>query len=455
MTGSAIAQAPRRTVKHRSALRRPGWAVLALALTGLIGLNGCTSGKDGAAEKTRSPSASPSPTAPPAQVAIASPRNGQRGVPTGTEIAMRVIGGQVTAATLLGPGNRPVPGAFYPGTTTWVPARQLAFNATYRVNVTAVNPDGKAVTATSRFSTLSGTDPNRLMNTALYMYDHEVVGVGMPVVVEFGVDVENRFKPAVERHLSVMSTPVQEGAWHWWSDHEVHFRPKVYWQPGTKLAVRIGVGGMPVGDGWYGVADRTASVTVGPKQVIAVNNVGKQLSVIRDDRVIRRMPVSLGKPSSPSSSGNLVVMERKEQEWFDSSTYGVPISSAAGYRTLVYWDLRITWGGEYIHAAPWSVGDQGHRNVSHGCTNLSTENARWLFNNSRVGDPVVVRGTEAHIQAGDGWTDWELPWAKFLQGSKLPHPLPTASPTASPSGTASAGPTVTATASKPAAAQGN
>src|SRR5258706_13700575 len=91
------------------------------------------------------------------------------------------------------------------------------------------------------------------------------------------------------------------------------------------------------------------------------------------------------------------------------------------YRVPIEYAERITWDGQYIHAAPWSVGDQGVDNVSHGCVNVSTENAAWIFDVSHIGDPVTVTGTEAHIAPGDGWTVWDLNWTDYIKGSALPH----------------------------------
>ena len=50
-----------------------------------------------------------------------------------------------------------------------------------------------------------------------------------------------------------------------------------------------------------------------------------------------------------------------------------------GYRTKIDFAQRLTWGGEFIHAAPWSEGQQGSVNVSHGCVNVSMANGDWLF----------------------------------------------------------------------------
>ena len=56
--------------------------------------------------------------------------------------------------------------------------------------------------------------------------------------------------------------------------------------------------------------------------------------------------------------------------------------------------MRVTYSGEFIHAAPWSVGSQGYANVSHGCTGMSTANADWLYHMTVRGDVVEYVGTD-------------------------------------------------------------
>ena len=109
----------------------------------------------------------------------------------------------------------------------------------------------------------------------------------------------------------------------------------------------------------------------------------------------------------------MVVMTKNQSELFVGTDPG------DSYRETVYWTQRLTIDGQYIHAAPWSVGSQGRSNVSHGCTNMSTENARWLFGITHVGDPVTVTGTEAKLQWGDGYTDWDVSFDRYRQGSAL------------------------------------
>jgi lipoprotein-anchoring transpeptidase ErfK/SrfK len=152
--------------------------------------------------------------------------------------------------------------------------------------------------------------------------------------------------------------------------------------------------------------------TIGPKQVFLVRNDTKTLYVYQNNALTRKFPVSLGKHSTPTSSGNLVIMSREYVTVFDTPLY----------RITAYYDERITWDGQFLHAAPWSVGSQGRRNVSHGCVNLSVRNAAWVFGMAQVGDPVTVSGTETHVARGNGWTVWDMTWREYLRGSALPHP---------------------------------
>ena len=139
-----------------------------------------------------------------------------------------------------------------------------------------------------------------------------------------------------------------------------------------------------------------------------MDNATKRLTATQDGRQVKSMPVSLGKPSAPSFSGNMVIMEKLAKTVFDSSTYGTPVDSADGYRTKVKHAERLTWDGQFIHAAPWSVAAQGRRNVSHGCVNVSTANGQWLFGWLKIGDPVIVKGTGHRLKQGNGWTVWDL-----------------------------------------------
>jgi lipoprotein-anchoring transpeptidase ErfK/SrfK len=107
----------------------------------------------------------------------------------------------------------------------------------------------------------------------------------------------------------------------------------------------------------------------------------------------------------------------------DSATVGIPRNSPDGYYEKVYWDVRISYGGAFVHAAPWSVADQGSTNVSHGCVNLSTDNAKWFYDFSQRGDVVdVYNSTAAPVLTDPGMADWNLSWREWLAGSAAPSP---------------------------------
>jgi lipoprotein-anchoring transpeptidase ErfK/SrfK len=218
----------------------------------------------------------------------------------------------------------------------------------------------------------------------------------------------------IERRLLVTSDPPQVGSWHWFSDEEIHYRPKEYWQEGTKISARLATGGLQMTGTAYGAKDVTIRASIGEKVEMTIEDSTHTMTVAKGGAVVKTLPISLGKASTPSSSGHMVVMTKNQSELFKSDTPG------DSYSTTVYWTQRLTTGGEYIHAAPWSVDDQGKRNVSHGCTNVSNENAKWLYGLTHVGDPVTVSGTPRRVEWGNGWTDWDRPWEEYVKGSALP-----------------------------------
>ena len=110
-----------------------------------------------------------------------------------------------------------------------------------------------------------------------------------------------------------------------------------------------------------------------------------------DGEVAREMPASMGKPKFPTPTGSFTALGKERYVTFDSRTIGIPLDDPEGYLIDGEYAVRVTWGGVYVHSAPWSVGSQGYANVSHGCINLSPDNAAWYFDTVRVGDPIIVQ----------------------------------------------------------------
>ncbi len=196
----------------------------------------------------------------------------------------------------------------------------------------------------------------------------------------------------------------------------MHYRPKAYWKAGTKIDYSVKLAGVPMGGGWYGQSDLTVDLQVGRSFVMTVSNSTKKMTVTQDGKVVNTIPVSLGKPSTPSSSGTMVVMEKPLHTVFDT-THDLP--KGQGYKINIDYAQRITWSGQFIHAAPWSEGVQGKSNVSHGCVNVSEKMGSWLFSRTLMGDPITVSGTGRALQNGNGWTDWNVSYDTFKKGSAL------------------------------------
>ena len=395
--------------------KRPRRLGAAIALAGMLALAGCGSGSTwhGAGAAGKSPK--PDPNAPSAT--ITAPADGTTDVPASTEVTFTTQKATSSSIEVTDEGGAAVEGTVRPDGSSWLANSQLKYGTKYTVKVTAKGAGGKTGTRSATFTTMN--KPGNLISVRSQLGDDLVYGVGMPVVINFGADIPQDQRANVERRLHVTSEPAQEGSWNWFNAHEVHFRSRDYWQPNTKLAIRLATGGLPLGGDMYGAGDVEVRASIGDRFVMTIDNGSKMMSVAKNDQEIKTMPVSLGKSSAPSSSGSMIVMVKNEWEWFDSSTYGVPVDAGEGYRTKVNWPMRLTWGGQYIHAAPWSVADQGRNNVSHGCTNISMENADWLWHQVKLGDPVIVKGTERGLDWGDGWTDWNVTFDEYKKGSAL------------------------------------
>jgi len=394
-------------------------AIVALAVVTPVALAACgDKNKAAPAAWVSGPGPSPSAAASPVVPVTVNltPAAGKKDVPISAEIGLDITGGKVTTVVLKGADGKAVSGALRDDGSAWVPSKPLKTKQRYAATVTAADAAGRTASATTSFTTMGA--PARKTGTGLYLFDDHTYGVAMPVVAEFNPGIAKKDRAAVQKRMFVRTDPPQPGTWSWTSTGtQAYYRAPEFWQPGTKLTVRLGVGGLPTGGGRYGSQDRAASATIGRSLVMKVDNKTKKMTVVEGGKAIRTMPVSLGKPSTPSSSGTMVVMDKATSTVFDTTDEG-----PNGYKVNIDYAQRLTWSGQYIHSAPWSVGDQGRRNVSHGCVNLSPSNARWLFGKTLIGDPVTVQGTGDKLVYGNGWTPWNVSWKEFVKGSALPLP---------------------------------
>ena len=311
-----------------------------------------------------------------------------------------------------------IDGAVSADGTRWKATGRLQPGKKYVVRSVAVDAHGLKKRFRSTFRTQDLTLDDQTY-PSFSPIEGETVGVAMPVIIKFDVAVTN--KASIERHLHVTTKPAQAGAFHWISDNEVHWRPKHYWQPGTQVTVDADIDSVPAGHGIYGQLSRTSHFTIGRDQVTKVNIATDQLKVYRGGSQVRTNPDTTGKqPDYTTRSGVKVIVAKLRHTEMNSETIGIDPNSSEGYDLNdVEYAMRVTYSGEFLHAAPWSVAYQGNSNVSHGCTGMSTENAAWHYNNSLVGDPVVFTGSNHWMTLDNGYGDWNESFKEYKQGSAL------------------------------------
>lgn len=388
----------------------------AVGLSAAAALTACRSGSgDGASSGTP---ATPSPSA--VVTVDVTPADGARAVRLDAPVTVRSNGPPLDTVSVSGPAGHPLAGSFTADRTSWVSSAPLAPAARYQVAArTAPGPGGTraAASRTSAFTTLT---PATSLKVSWEPVDGQVVGIGAPVTMQFTAPVPDR--TAVQRRLLVRTRPAVDGAWHWFSDQEVRWRPPSYWQPGTKVHVEAKLAGYDGGNGLWGVKDRAMDFRVGDRRISHVDGQRHMMTVTRNGKVVRVIPVSLGRDQYPTMEGPHNVIETSPLVIMDSATVGIPQGSARYYREKVLWNVKFTSGGEYVHAAPWSVGSQGRVNVSHGCVNASPADAGWFFGFSRVGDIVQVTGTGRPPDTSQAGNDWSIGWNTWRSGDALAGP---------------------------------
>jgi len=330
------------------------------------------------------------------------------------DVTVSTTNGKLTEVTVTDPKGRPVAGDLSADAVTWTATGALRLNTKYTVQARAVNADGVAAEHSSEFTTLK---PRRKLTTSISPLDGSTVGVGMPIVVRLSHPVRNR--AAVEQALTVTSSKSIQGAWSWLSDEELHFRPREYWPAGSKVSLQVALRDVDAGRGVWGAENRTIDFTIGASMVSVVNVDTLRMTVYRNGKVARVIPVSTGKAGFLTRNGIKVVSEKHQLKVMDARTIGISPGDPEYYRLDVPYALRVTNSGEFVHAAPWSVSSQGRARVSHGCVGMSMSNAIWLYNQTHVGDIVQVVGSPRGLEPGNGWTDWNVKWSTWLEGSAL------------------------------------
>ena len=302
----------------------------------------------------------------------------------------------------------------------WTPSKPWSLKTSYTVAATLSNTDphaGSTTTVTKNIKSIDGA-----VNVVEMLYSDASVGIGMPVIIKFGhevIDADMRARIQKAMHIDV--SPQQEGAWGWIDHSQLMWRPKDFWKAGTKVNVSGNLTGLPTSSHRWITHDVKGSFQVGQARIVKIYINKHKMDVLQDGNVVRTIPVTTGKPgaSTTTRSGTKVIIERDATRIMDSSTVGIPKGSSDYYHLKVKYAMRVTYTGEFIHAAPWSKRSQGSANVSHGCVGLSTENARWLFNFCAAGDPVINSGSNRMFKPDEGIGCWCYDWSGWQKLSAV------------------------------------
>ncbi|MYS58351.1 MULTISPECIES: L,D-transpeptidase [Streptomycetaceae] len=334
------------------------------------------------------------------------------------KITARGDGNKITDVTATDATGRYLRGELAADGREWHSTAPLAAGAHYTVRVSTEDEDGRPGRQTVGFDT-APADANLRVR---FGPDAGVYGVGQPVTAELSRPVRDAAARAVvEGALHVTSHPAVNGAWHWVDSRTLHYRPRDFWPADARIEVTSTLQGTRVEGGLYGGPAAPLTLRTGDR-VVAVTDAGAhQLTLTRNGHRVRTVPVTTGKPGFATRNGIKVVLGKEPFVRMRSSTIGIDVGSHDSYDLPVHWATRVTWSGEYVHAAPWSVGSQGSANVSHGCTGMSTDNAHWFYDQVRPGDVVEVVGSEGRGMEpfGNGFGDWNLSWSEWLRGSAL------------------------------------
>ncbi len=220
------------------------------------------------------------------------------------------------------------------------------------------------------------------------------VGVAKPIIINFQRPIADA--GMAEQAIHVSSTPPVAGKFYWTTPTQLRWRPLSFWPAHT--AVHVDAAGTP------------EDFVTGDTLLATADDATHQLTVTRNGVVEKTFPMSMGMAAGghQTANGTYYVLDKKASVVMDSSTYGVPVNSAYGYKVTVTDAVQFDNSGDFVHSAPWSVADQGKRDVSHGCINLAPADAKWFFANFGSGDPIVVKNSVGTYSKNDGSNDWQI-----------------------------------------------
>ncbi|MYT68756.1 MULTISPECIES: Ig-like domain-containing protein [unclassified Streptomyces] len=409
--------------------RRKGLMAASALLGGVLVLSACSGGDgdsaaSGSGEKTQQQAdeAAAKKTSE-ADIKIA-PKDGSDNASINNAAKVTVSKGTLTEVTMTTADGTAVAGQIAADKKSWKPTNQLERATSYKIAAVAKDSDGRAAHENSQFTTVS---PANSFIGNFTPEDGSTVGVGMPVSINFDKAITN--KSDVQSHITVSSSSGQEVVGHWFSANRLDFRPEDYWKGGSTVTLKLDLDGVEGASGVTGVQQKTVTFKVGRNQVSTVDAKTKQMTVTRDGKVVKTIPISAGSPENKTYEGQMVISEKFKETRMNGATVGFTDDDGKGEYDIkdVPHAMRLSNSGTFIHGNYWGAKSIfGSVNTSHGCVGLSDAKGAndsstpgaWFYDNSMVGDVVIVKNTgDKTVQPDNGLNGWNLSWADWKAGS--------------------------------------
>jgi hypothetical protein len=411
--------------------RRRGLTVASALLGGVLVLSACSGGGDdasandgGDSSQARVDEAAAKKTSE-AQIKI-TPADGSDNASINNSAAVTVSKGTLTEVTMTTSDGTEVSGEISADRTSWKPTAQLERSTSYKLAAEAKDSEGRIAHENASFTTVSPA--NSFIGT-FTPDDGATVGVGMPVSINFDKAITN--KAAVQKGITVSSTSGQEVVCHWFNANRMDCRPEDYWQENSTVTLKLALDGVEGASGVYGVQQKTVTFKTGRNQVTYVDAKTKQMKVTQDGKTVKTIPISAGSPDNKTYEGQMVISEKFKETRMNGATVGFTDDDGKGEYDIkdVPHAMRLTTSGTFVHGNYWGADSIfGSVNTSHGCVGLNdtkgaddpnTEGA-WFYNNSIIGDVVVVQNTgDKTVSPDNGLNGWNMDWAQWKAGSAV------------------------------------
>ncbi|MDI3419599.1 L,D-transpeptidase [Streptomyces luteolus] len=408
--------------------RRRGFIAASALLSGVLVLSACSgdeggkAGDGGKKSQNQADEAAAKETSA-AQIKI-TPKNGENKASINNAAKVTVSDGTLTEVAMKTTDGTEVAGSLAADKKSWKPDAQLERGTTYKVTAVAKDGKGREAHENAKFTTVSSA------NSFIGNFtpdDGKTVGVGMPVSINFDKAITD--KAAVQDGIKVSTSSGQEVVGHWFNGNRLDFRPEDYWQEGSTVTLKLDLDGVEGADGVYGVQQKTVTFKIGRNQVSTVDAKTKTMTVTQDGKTVKTIPISAGSPENPTYNGQMVISEKFKETRMNGATVGFTDDDGKGEYDIkdVPHAMRLSTSGTFIHGNYWGAKSIfGSANTSHGCVGLSdTKGANdaktagaWFYNNSLVGDVVIVKNSpDKTITPDNGLNGWNMDWSEWKAGS--------------------------------------